>query len=109
MEKNTPGFSIGKKESKLGIRASSTCEVILDQVQVPETQVLGQLGQGYKIAIETLNEGRIGIGAQMLGLAQGAFAGALKYASERSQFGQTLNQFQGIQFLKWRLGLNRQN
>ncbi len=98
VERNSPGFSIGKKEVKLGIRASSTCEVILDGVKVPAENMLGELGKGYKIAIETLNEGRIGIAAQMLGLAQGAFAGAMKYAQERSQFGKMLNQFQGVQF-----------
>lgn len=98
VERNTPGFSIGKKEVKLGIRASSTCEVILDGVKVPAENMLGEIGKGYKIAIETLNEGRIGIASQMLGLAEGAFAGAMKYAQERSQFGKTINQFQGIQF-----------
>jgi len=98
VEKGTPGFSLGKKEQKLGIRASSTCEVILDNVKVPKTAVIGQVGKGYKIAIETLNEGRIGIAAQMLGLAQGAFQAAFKYAGERSQFGKTINHFQAIQF-----------
>lgn len=98
VEKDMKGFSIGKKEQKLGIRASSTCEVILDQVQVPKENVLGEVGVGYKIAIETLNEGRIGIAAQVLGLAQGAFDCAFKYAGERSQFGKTINKFQAIQF-----------
>lgn len=98
VEKGAPGLSIGKKEKKLGIRASSTCEVILEGVEVGANQVIGEVGKGYKIAIETLNEGRIGISAQMLGLAQGAFTGALKYARERSQFGKTLDAFQGIQF-----------
>jgi len=98
VEKDMPGFSIGKKETKLGIRASSTCEVLLDNVKVPKENVLGEAGKGYKIAIETLNEGRIGIAAQMLGLAEGAFAGALKYASEREQFGRSLDKFQAIQF-----------
>lgn len=98
VERGTPGFSIGKKEVKLGIRASSTCEVILEDVRVPKSQVIGEVGKGYKIAIETLNEGRIGIAAQMLGLAQGAFQGALKYAREREQFGKQLRDFQGIQF-----------
>lgn len=98
VEKGTPGLSLGKKEVKLGIRASSTCEVILDNVKVPKENVMGEVGKGYKIAIETLNEGRIGIAAQMLGLAEGAFAGALKYAGERSQFGRTIDQFQGVQF-----------
>jgi len=98
VERNTPGFAIGKKEVKLGIRASSTCEVLLDNVKVPKENMMGEYGKGYKIAIETLNEGRIGIAAQMLGLAQGAFDGALKYAGEREQFGKNLNDFQGIQF-----------
>lgn len=103
VEKGTEGLSIGKKEDKLGIRASSTCEVILDNVKVPKENILGEVGVGYKIAIETLNEGRIGIAAQMLGLAQGAFDGAMKYAGERSQFGKTIDKFQGIQFQLARL------
>lgn len=98
VEKGTEGLSLGKKEEKLGIRASSTCEVLLDNVKVPKDAIVGELGKGYKIAIETLNEGRIGIAAQMLGLAGGALAGAMKYASEREQFGKNLNRFQGIQF-----------
>lgn len=98
LEKGMPGLSIGKKEVKLGIRASSTCEVIFDNVKVPKENVMGELGKGYKIAIETLNEGRIGIAAQMLGLAEGAFKGALRYSSERKQFGKTLGSFQGVQF-----------
>lgn len=98
VDKETPGFSIGKKEVKLGIRASSTCEVILEAVKVPKDNVLGEVGKGYKIAIETLNEGRIGIASQMLGLAQGALDGAMKYAGEREQFGKALKGFQGIQF-----------
>lgn len=98
VEKDMPGFAVGKKEKKLGIRASSTCEIILDKVKVPKANVIGEVGKGYKIAIETLNEGRIGIAAQMLGLAEGALAGAMKYAREREQFGKSLNQFQGIQF-----------
>ena len=98
VERGAAGFSVGKKEVKLGIRASSTCEIILDKVKVPKTALIGELGKGYKIAIETLNEGRIGIAAQMLGLAEGAFAAAFKYASERSQFGKTINSFQAIQF-----------
>ncbi|MBP6218712.1 MAG: acyl-CoA dehydrogenase family protein [Oligoflexales bacterium] len=98
VEKGTSGLSIGKKEKKMGIRASSTCEVILDQVQVSKKMVLGEIGKGYKIAIETLNEGRIGIAAQMLGLATGAYEAAFRYARERSQFGRTINQFQSIQF-----------
>lgn len=97
-ERGMPGFSVGKKEVKLGIRASSTCEVLLDNVKVPKENVLSEVGKGYKIAIETLNEGRIGIAAQMLGLAQGAHAGAMSYARQRSQFGKELRDFQGIQF-----------
>ncbi len=98
VEKGTPGLSLGKKEVKLGIRASSTCEVLLDNVKLPKENLMGEYGKGYKIAIETLNEGRIGIAAQMLGLAQGAFDGALKYSKEREQFGKQLADFQGIQF-----------
>ncbi len=98
VEKDMPGVKIGKKEKKLGIRSSSTCEVIFENVKVPKENVLGEVGKGYKIAIETLNEGRIGIGAQMIGLADGALRAAMKYASERSQFGKELNQFQAIQF-----------
>lgn len=97
VEKGTPGFSLGKKEVKLGIRASSTCEVILDDVKVPKENVIGEVGKGYKIAIETLNEGRIGIAAQMLGLAEGALDGALTYARQREQFGKQLRDFQGVQ------------
>jgi alkylation response protein AidB-like acyl-CoA dehydrogenase len=98
VEKSLPGFSVGKKEDKLGIRASSTCELILEDCHVPKENVLGEVGKGYKIAIETLNEGRIGIGAQMLGLARGAWESALKYAQERKQFGKSISEFQGIQF-----------
>jgi alkylation response protein AidB-like acyl-CoA dehydrogenase len=98
VEKGTPGLALGKKEVKLGIRASSTCEVLLDNVKIPKENLMGEYGKGYKIAIETLNEGRIGIAAQMLGLAQGAFDGALKYSKEREQFGKALAEFQGIQF-----------
>jgi alkylation response protein AidB-like acyl-CoA dehydrogenase len=98
VEKDFPGFTVGKKEDKLGIRASSTCELILEDCRVPKENMLGEKGKGYKIAIETLNEGRIGIGAQMLGLAQGAFDNAAKYAQERKQFGQPIANFQGIQF-----------
>jgi alkylation response protein AidB-like acyl-CoA dehydrogenase len=98
VDKSMPGISIGKKEMKLGIRASSTCEVILENCLVPKENVLGEIGKGYKIAIETLNEGRIGIAAQMLGLAEGAFAGAVQYAKQREQFGKALSSFQGIQF-----------
>jgi butyryl-CoA dehydrogenase/short/branched chain acyl-CoA dehydrogenase len=98
VEKDFPGFTVGKKEDKLGIRASSTCELILDDCRVPKENVLGEVGKGYKIAIETLNEGRIGIGAQMLGLARGAWEYAVKYALERKQFGKAIAEFQGIQF-----------
>jgi acyl-CoA dehydrogenase len=98
IEKGMKGFSIGRKEDKLGIRASSTCELIFDDCAVPATQVLGEPGKGYKIAIETLNEGRIGIGAQMLGLAAGAWGYAAKYAKERKQFGRPIADFQAMQF-----------
>jgi len=98
IERGFPGFSVGKKEDKLGIRASSTCELVLDDCEVPLDNVLGEVGKGYKIAIETLNEGRIGIGAQMLGLCQGAFDYAMRYVGERSQFGQPIGNFQGMQF-----------
>jgi butyryl-CoA dehydrogenase/short/branched chain acyl-CoA dehydrogenase len=98
VEKEFPGFSVGHKEDKLGIRASSTCELILEDCRVPKENVLGEFGKGYKIAIETLNEGRIGIGAQMLGLAQGAYECALAYTKERKQFGQAISEFQGVQF-----------
>jgi alkylation response protein AidB-like acyl-CoA dehydrogenase len=98
VEKSMPGFSVGKKEKKLGIRASSTCEVIFDKVKVPKENIVGEIGKGYKIAIETLNEGRIGIAAQMLGLSEGAFACAKEYVKQREQFGKPLSQFQGIQF-----------
>lgn len=98
VEKDHPGFTVGKKEDKLGIRASSTCELILEDCRVPKANLLGEVGKGYKIAIETLNEGRIGIGAQMLGLAQGAWQYAMKYSQERKQFGKPISDFQGIQF-----------
>jgi alkylation response protein AidB-like acyl-CoA dehydrogenase len=98
VERDFPGFSVGKKEDKLGIRASSTCELILDGCRVPAENVLGDVGKGYKIAIETLNEGRIGIGAQMLGLAQGALDHTLRYVQEREQFGHAIGDFQGVQF-----------
>jgi len=98
IEKEFPGFSVGKKEDKLGIRASSTCELLLEDCRVPKSNVLGEVGKGYKIAIETLNEGRIGIGAQMLGVARGAWEYATRYTQERKQFGKTLAEFQGIQF-----------
>lgn len=98
IEKDFPGFTVGKKEDKLGIRASSTCELILEDCRVPKSNVLGEVGKGYKIAIETLNEGRIGIGAQMAGVARGAWEYACKYAQERKQFGKPIADFQGIQF-----------
>ena len=98
VEKGFPGFSVGKKEDKLGIRASSTCELVLEGCRVPKENVLGEPGKGYKIAIETLNEGRIGIGAQMVGVAQGAFEHALKYSQEREQFGKPIGEFQAVQF-----------
>jgi alkylation response protein AidB-like acyl-CoA dehydrogenase len=98
VERGFPGFSVGKREHKLGIRASSTCELVLDDCEVPSENVLGELGRGYKIAILTLNEGRIGIGAQMLGLAEGALGHALAHVRERKQFGKTLIEFQAIEF-----------
>src|SRR5579871_6263526 len=98
IERDFPGFQVGKKEDKLGIRASSTCELILDNCRVPRANVLGEVGQGYKIAIETLNEGRIAIGAQMVGLARGALEHAIAYAKERKQFGKPIGEFQGVQF-----------
>jgi short-chain 2-methylacyl-CoA dehydrogenase len=99
VERSSDGFSVGKKEDKLGIRASSTAELILEGVKVPRENVLGEVGKGYKIAIETLNEGRIGIGAQMVGLAQGALEHATRYSQERQQFGKAIAEFQGVQFL----------
>jgi alkylation response protein AidB-like acyl-CoA dehydrogenase len=98
VERGMPGFTVGRKEDKLGIRASSTCELILDNVPVPAENVVGDVGNGYKIAIETLNEGRIAIGGQMVGLAQGALQHALDYAKQRKQFGQPIAAFQGVQF-----------
>jgi len=98
VERDFPGFSIGRREDKLGIRASSTCELILDNCEVPAANVLGEVGKGYKVSIETLNEGRIGIGAQMLGVARGALDAALGYSKERRQFGQPISKFQGIRF-----------
>ncbi len=98
VEKGAAGFTIGRKEDKLGIRASSTCELILDECAVPAGQVLGEVGSGYKIAMETLNGGRIGIGAQMLGLAEGAWGHAVKHAKERKQFGKPIAEFQAMQF-----------
>jgi len=98
VEKGAAGFTLGRKEDKLGIRASSTCELVFNDCAVPESQVLGEPGKGYKIAIETLNEGRIGIGAQMLGLAEGAWGHAARWAKERRQFGKALVEFQAMQF-----------
>ena len=98
VERDSPGFSVGKKEDKLGIRASSTCELLFDDCQVPAENVVGEIGNGYRIAIETLNEGRIAIGAQMVGVAEGALGYALGYVQERRQFGKRLAEFQGIQF-----------
>jgi butyryl-CoA dehydrogenase/short/branched chain acyl-CoA dehydrogenase len=98
VERSFPGFTVGKKEDKLGIRASSTCELILEDCRVPKQNVLGDPGKGYRIAIETLNEGRIGIGAQMAGLAEGAFELAVKYSQERQQFGKPIAEFQAVQF-----------
>ena len=98
VEKGVPGFTVGRKEDKLGIRASSTCELVFDNCVIPKESLLGELGKGYKIAIETLNEGRIGIGAQMLGLAEGAWGHASRYAKERRQFGKSIAEFQAVQF-----------
>jgi len=98
VEREFDGFSVGKKEDKLGIRASSTCELILDNCRVPKENVLGEVGKGYKVAIETLNEGRIGIGSQMMGVARGALDAAIAYTKERQQFGKPISAFQGVQF-----------
>jgi alkylation response protein AidB-like acyl-CoA dehydrogenase len=98
VERGAAGFTVGKKEDKLGIRASSTCELILEDCRVPKAQILGEIGKGYKTAIETLNEGRIGIGAQMLGLARGALDHAIAYTKDRKQFGKAIAEFQGVQF-----------
>jgi alkylation response protein AidB-like acyl-CoA dehydrogenase len=98
VERGFPGFTVGKKEDKLGIRASSTCELILEECRVPAANVLGEPGKGYKVAIETLNEGRIGIGAQMIGLAKGALEHTIRYTKERKQFGKPIADFQGVQF-----------
>jgi len=98
VERGFSGFSVGKKEDKLGIRASSTCELRFEDCRIPKANVLGEVGKGYKIAIETLNEGRIGIGAQMIGIAQGAYGAAIDYVKGREQFGQSISKFQGVQF-----------
>jgi alkylation response protein AidB-like acyl-CoA dehydrogenase len=97
VERGCPGFAVGKKEDKLGIRASSTCELLLDDCRVPRANLLGDAGKGYKVAIETLNEGRIGIGAQMIGLARGALDAAIGYVKERKQFGKAIAEFQAVQ------------
>ena len=101
-----PGFTVGKKEDKLGIRASSTCELLFEDCVVPKSQILGEVGKGYKVAIETLNEGRIGIGAQMLGLAQGALDHTVAYMKERKQFGKAIGEFQGVQFQIARMAID---
>jgi butyryl-CoA dehydrogenase/short/branched chain acyl-CoA dehydrogenase len=98
VEREFPGFQVGKKEDKLGLRASSTCELILDNCRVPRENAIGEVGQGYKVAMETLNEGRIGIGAQMIGLARAALEHSVAYAKERKQFGKAIGEFQGVQF-----------
>jgi alkylation response protein AidB-like acyl-CoA dehydrogenase len=98
VERGAPGFTVGKKEDKLGIRASSTCELIFEDCRVPRENILGEIGKGYKTAIETLNEGRIGIGAQMVGLARGALDHAVAYTRQRKQFGKAIAEFQGVQF-----------
>lgn len=105
VERGAAGFTVGKKEDKLGIRASSTCELLFEDCIVPKSQILGEVGKGYKVAIETLNEGRIGIGAQMIGLAQGALDHTVKYIKERKQFGKALADFQGVQFQLARMAL----
>lgn len=105
VERGMPGFTVGKKEDKLGIRASSTCELILEDCRVPKANILGEIGKGYKVAIETLNEGRIGIGAQMVGLAKGALEAAIKYTKERKQFGKAIAEFQGVQFMLADMGM----
>ncbi len=106
VDRGTPGFTVGKKEDKLGIRASSTCELIFEDCVVPKSKILGEVGKGYKVAIETLNEGRIGIGAQMLGLAQGALEHTIAYVKERKQFGKPIADFQGVQFQLARMAMD---
>jgi alkylation response protein AidB-like acyl-CoA dehydrogenase len=106
VDRGTPGFTVGKKEDKLGIRASSTCELLFEDCLVPKSQILGEVGKGYKVAIETLNEGRIGIGAQMLGLAQGALDHTIAYVKERKQFGRPIGEFQGVQFQLARMAID---
>jgi alkylation response protein AidB-like acyl-CoA dehydrogenase len=106
VDRGMTGFTVGKKEDKLGIRASSTCELLFEDCVVPTSQILGEVGKGYKVAIETLNEGRIGIGAQMLGLAQGALDHTIKYVKERKQFGKAIGEFQGVQFQLARMAMD---
>ena len=106
VERGAKGFTVGKKEDKLGIRASSTCELLFEDCTVPKDRILGEAGKGYKVAIETLNEGRIGIGAQMIGLAQGALDHAIKYTKERKQFGKAIADFQGVQFQLARMAID---
>ena len=106
VDRGTPGFTVGKKEDKLGIRASSTCELLFEDCVIAKSQILGEVGKGYKVAIETLNEGRIGIGAQMLGLAQGALDHAAAYVKERKQFGKAIAEFQGVQFQIARMAID---
>ena len=106
VDRGAPGFTVGKKEDKLGIRASSTCELLFEDCVVPKTAVLGEVGKGYKVAIETLNEGRIGIGAQMVGLAQGALDHTVKYVRDRKQFGKSISDFQGVQFQLARMAID---
>jgi alkylation response protein AidB-like acyl-CoA dehydrogenase len=106
VDRETPGFTVGKKEDKLGIRASSTCELLFEDCVVPKSQILGDVGKGYKVAIETLNEGRIGIGAQMVGLAQGALDHTIGYVKERRQFGKAIGDFQGVQFQLARMAID---
>ncbi len=105
VERGAPGFTVGKKEDKLGIRASSTCELLFEECVVSKANILGEVGKGYKVAIETLNEGRIGIGAQMVGLAQGALDHTVKYVKERKQFGKAIGDFQGVQFQLARMAI----
>ena len=106
VERGAPGFTVGKKEDKLGIRASSTCELLFEDCIVGRDSVLGDVGKGYKVAIETLNEGRIGIGAQMIGLAQGALDHTIRYTKERQQFGKAIADFQGVQFQLARMAID---
>jgi len=106
VDRGMAGFTVGKKEDKLGIRASSTCELLFEDCVVPRSAVLGEVGKGYKVAIETLNEGRIGIGAQMVGLAQGALDHTVKYVRDRKQFGKPISDFQGVQFQLARMAID---